>query len=58
VLLTVASTQSARLSVRGRRYRVGTRARRIRVRAGKAATLRLVLSAGGKRSVTTVAVRR
>ncbi|HEX5909846.1 MAG TPA: hypothetical protein VFY44_05085, partial [Thermoleophilaceae bacterium] len=58
--LTVAASQPARLSVRGKRYGVTTRTKRIRVRVGrkKAVRLRLILSAGGKRSTNTITVRR
>ncbi|HYI35333.1 MAG TPA: hypothetical protein VEX39_01905 [Thermoleophilaceae bacterium] len=58
--LTVTATQAARLSVKGKRYKVGPRAKRIRVKVGRKKTvkLRLVLSAGGKRSTNTITVRR
>jgi hypothetical protein len=61
VTLTVSSTQPATLSAGGDRFAVTPRARRIRVRvpAGRrTARVRLVLSAGGQRTVTAVDVRR
>jgi hypothetical protein len=59
-VLTVTATQPSTLSVRGRRYAVGTRARKVRVPVGaaKAPRLTLTLSAGGRRSQNTIVIRR
>jgi hypothetical protein len=60
-VLVVAATQPSTLTVRGHRYAVGPKSRRIRVRVGagrSAIPLRLTLAAGGRRSVSTVVVRR
>jgi hypothetical protein len=60
-VLVVSATQPATLTVRGRRYRVGPDVRRIDVSVGPgpgAVRLELLLSAGGRRSVGTITVRR
>ena len=60
-VLVVAATQPSKLAVGGRRYSVGTRVRRVRVRirpGRKPLRVRLVLTAGGRRSVNEVVVRR
>ncbi len=60
VVLIVSATQPATLRVGGRRHHVGPAARRIRVPVGRARTirLRLTLTAGGRRSSSTLVVRR
>jgi hypothetical protein len=59
-VLTVAATQPSTLRVGGRRFAVGTRARKVRVPvgAGKAPRLVLTLSAGGRRSQNTIVIKR
>ncbi len=57
----VSASQPATLRAGGRRFHVAPRARRVRVpiRAGrKPVRLRMVLSAGGRRSVNTLVIRR
>jgi concanavalin A-like lectin/glucanase superfamily protein len=60
-VLIVAATQPSTLTVRGRRYDVGSKTRRIRVPVDGAqgtVRLRVTLTAGGRRTVDTVVVRR
>jgi hypothetical protein len=60
-VLIVSATQPSTLTVRGRRHRVDTSIRRIRVPVGRGqgpVRLRLTLSAGGRRSVSSIVVRR
>jgi hypothetical protein len=60
-VLIVAATQPSKLTVRGRRYDVGPETRRIRVPVSGAqdtVRLRVTLTAGGRRTVDTVVVRR
>jgi hypothetical protein len=60
-VLVVSATQPSTLTVRGRRHRVGHRTTRIRVPIGAGRTpvrLRLTLTAGGRRSTSTIVVNR
>jgi hypothetical protein len=60
-VLIVAATQPSTLTVRGRRYEVDPKTRRIRVPLGEirgTVRLRVTLTAGGRRTVETVVVRR
>ena len=59
-VLTVAATQPATLTVRGRRFAVGPRRAACASRSAPPGRIRLTLtlSAGGRRSVNTITVRR
>jgi hypothetical protein len=59
VRLKVASSLPARLAVRGRHFRVGRKARTVKLRIGRGqVTLRLKLSTGRRSTVRTVVIRR
>lgn len=59
--LKVAASLPSRLTVRGQRFKVGRKARNVRVRVPrgrKALKLKATLNAGGRRSVTPLVVKR